>query len=492
MSRRNPEKETKKKPPAQEPNKPPLSTLVFHHSDAPSASPPSPESEQEADEEQSTLMQQRGGISAKEGVHVVPGASSEALEADGLKTLMFGAGKAKPAAVAQEPPAEDAAGLQTLMIGPPAPSGGPKPSPRIPPPPKEGAHVVHGASPAVPPALAPGEPLKTLMIGPAEVSGPAPATTSGRPGARDEALEPMPLIERLPGFKAGKGETPPGTLPPFEHSSPSEASRELVDQAPGCPELKVEAEEIPAALEAPGPAWQPQSEPEARWVGDEAGIQEAELAALPDAGQRTEDAGAAATLRYQESKQPAPAPAAESEGPPAPRAPGKRAAPQPTVVEALEEIGDTLVDRTAGREAAAAPALRARVVSLGADRSSVHELITPQVTIGREPGNDLMLKDRLSSKHHARLVLREDGYWLQDLDSRNGSFVNGVVVTERLLRSGDVLRFGATQYRYELLSADGRVLPPEGSWRGVVLMAGLLLFILGCGAVVVLKVLDYL
>lgn len=51
--------------------------------------------------------------------------------------------------------------------------------------------------------------------------------------------------------------------------------------------------------------------------------------------------------------------------------------------------------------------------------------LSPETTLGADPGNDLVLADRFISGHHARL--RWDGvrWWLQDLGSRNGTFVNG-------------------------------------------------------------------
>jgi len=71
---------------------------------------------------------------------------------------------------------------------------------------------------------------------------------------------------------------------------------------------------------------------------------------------------------------------------------------------------------------------------------------TAPVTVGRGSQNDLVLDgDEFASGRHARIELRGDGMWVQDLDSTNGTFVNGerVVGAERM-SPGDVLRIGET------------------------------------------------
>jgi len=80
------------------------------------------------------------------------------------------------------------------------------------------------------------------------------------------------------------------------------------------------------------------------------------------------------------------------------------------------------------------------------------ELDSSAVTLGRSSENDLVLEaDEFASVQHARIEPRRDGVWLEDLESTNGTFVNGVKVTRPLkLASGDVIRVGETDLRYEL------------------------------------------
>src|SRR5215468_5277491 len=68
------------------------------------------------------------------------------------------------------------------------------------------------------------------------------------------------------------------------------------------------------------------------------------------------------------------------------------------------------------------------------------------VTVGRGGQNDLVLSgDEFASARHARIEARVDGVWVQDLDSTNGTYVNGSrVAGAQRLGSGDVLRVGET------------------------------------------------
>ena len=73
------------------------------------------------------------------------------------------------------------------------------------------------------------------------------------------------------------------------------------------------------------------------------------------------------------------------------------------------------------------------------------------VTVGRGGQNDLVLVgDDFASARHARIEVRGDGVWVQDLESTNGTYVNGSrVAGAQRLDTGDVLRVGETDLRVE-------------------------------------------
>jgi predicted component of type VI protein secretion system len=73
------------------------------------------------------------------------------------------------------------------------------------------------------------------------------------------------------------------------------------------------------------------------------------------------------------------------------------------------------------------------------------------VTVGRGAQNDLPLEqDEFASARHARFEPRRDGVWIEDIGSTNGTYVNGTLLASaQRLRSGDVVRIGQTDLRYE-------------------------------------------
>jgi hypothetical protein len=80
-----------------------------------------------------------------------------------------------------------------------------------------------------------------------------------------------------------------------------------------------------------------------------------------------------------------------------------------------------------------------------------YELNSAQLTIGRGNQNDLPIAtDEYASARHARFEPRQDGVWVQDLGSTNGTFLNGTRLDRpRRLAQGDVVRVGETDLRYE-------------------------------------------
>ena len=72
--------------------------------------------------------------------------------------------------------------------------------------------------------------------------------------------------------------------------------------------------------------------------------------------------------------------------------------------------------------------------------------LSNSLSLGRVADNDIALDDdTFMSSHHARIELRPEGVWVVDLESTNGTFVNGQRVTgDRSLRKGDRLQVGST------------------------------------------------
>jgi hypothetical protein len=78
----------------------------------------------------------------------------------------------------------------------------------------------------------------------------------------------------------------------------------------------------------------------------------------------------------------------------------------------------------------------------GADRGTVFEEIEPPVTIGREEGNSVQLNDERISRFHLKIQEDQGKLVLTDLESTNGTRVNGEDTQLRILRFGDVISVG--------------------------------------------------
>ena len=82
------------------------------------------------------------------------------------------------------------------------------------------------------------------------------------------------------------------------------------------------------------------------------------------------------------------------------------------------------------------------VVVSGPSKGTVVRLAGAQLSVGRDSGNDLCLHDRAVSRHHFTISETDAAFHLIDLESHNGTFVNGIPVRRKLLGHGDTIRAG--------------------------------------------------
>ncbi len=82
------------------------------------------------------------------------------------------------------------------------------------------------------------------------------------------------------------------------------------------------------------------------------------------------------------------------------------------------------------------------------DGTKVIPLTQALVSIGRRVENTIVLEDPRISRNHAELRAVKGRYVLYDLDSKGGSFVNGVRVTQSLLYPGDVISLAGLNLVY--------------------------------------------
>jgi FHA domain len=76
--------------------------------------------------------------------------------------------------------------------------------------------------------------------------------------------------------------------------------------------------------------------------------------------------------------------------------------------------------------------------------------IGPGLVIGRALACDVTIDDSYASGRHARLYDRDGHVYIEDMNSTNGTYVNGArVQTQQELRVGDVIRIGDAELRFE-------------------------------------------
>ena len=111
--------------------------------------------------------------------------------------------------------------------------------------------------------------------------------------------------------------------------------------------------------------------------------------------------------------------------------------------------GHTQMMSVDGGQRAAPNQLKATLI-LYTDQGEHRIPLTTSVTnMGRGLNNDLILEDSRVSREHAQLRYRARRFWVSDLHSTNGTFVNGDPVQERDLRHGDIVSLGGLELRFE-------------------------------------------
>jgi hypothetical protein len=92
----------------------------------------------------------------------------------------------------------------------------------------------------------------------------------------------------------------------------------------------------------------------------------------------------------------------------------------------------------------------ARLVIVGGPTSGqVISLSDATAVLGRAATCQVVIEDDYASRRHARIALRDDGYWLRDLDSKNGTLLDGQPVTgEVRLTDGATIQIGDTCFRF--------------------------------------------
>lgn len=100
----------------------------------------------------------------------------------------------------------------------------------------------------------------------------------------------------------------------------------------------------------------------------------------------------------------------------------------------------------------AAPAAAGRRHCLTAAGREV-DLVAGENVVGRDPAAEVRIDDPTVSRHHARILVEGEGASLEDLDSKNGTFLEGRPVHRRTrLKSGAIVKFGSVLMTFRTFS----------------------------------------
>ncbi|HZY05570.1 MAG TPA: FHA domain-containing protein [Anaeromyxobacteraceae bacterium] len=91
-----------------------------------------------------------------------------------------------------------------------------------------------------------------------------------------------------------------------------------------------------------------------------------------------------------------------------------------------------------------------------AEQGRRYPLGEEDVTLGRDRSNTVVVPSESASRRHARIFASGGAHVLVDLESTNGTLLNGRPVAEQTLRNGDVIRVGSTVVRYTIVAEAAR------------------------------------
>ncbi|MBX6773580.1 MAG: FHA domain-containing protein [Chloroflexi bacterium] len=85
---------------------------------------------------------------------------------------------------------------------------------------------------------------------------------------------------------------------------------------------------------------------------------------------------------------------------------------------------------------------RARLIILQNGVQSEVVIQEAETMIGREASNAVVIRDPMASRRHAKIIVENGEFWIEDLKSLNGTRVNGETISRRKLAANDQIKIG--------------------------------------------------
>jgi len=138
--------------------------------------------------------------------------------------------------------------------------------------------------------------------------------------------------------------------------------------------------------------------------------------------------------------------------------------PKPTKKKEFE--GKTQIIKS--DEGAASISLRKCQLSIidGPDKGKKYSLVKPITKVGKKETNDLAVSDSTVSRNHILIEYSSDSFLLRDMDSTNGTYLNGTKVKEAYLVPGDRIKIGNTTLEFVAFEEKVMIEPSENDFFG--------------------------
>ncbi|HJS18389.1 MAG TPA: FHA domain-containing protein [Anaerolineales bacterium] len=101
-------------------------------------------------------------------------------------------------------------------------------------------------------------------------------------------------------------------------------------------------------------------------------------------------------------------------------------------------------------------------IKIGEGKESMMYFTQPEIVLGRDTNTDLSVMDEALSAHHARIAYHHGQWWLEDLNSTNGTFLNqNKLTTPAVVITGDEFKCGNTVFSIRIDADDKSVPAPS-------------------------------
>jgi pSer/pThr/pTyr-binding forkhead associated (FHA) protein len=80
-----------------------------------------------------------------------------------------------------------------------------------------------------------------------------------------------------------------------------------------------------------------------------------------------------------------------------------------------------------------------------------HRVSKERISIGKQENSDIVIKRDFISRSHALLLYENHQFILSDLHSTNHTYVNGEIISKKVLKDNDIIKFGDAVYKFKCL-----------------------------------------